>query len=56
VVECEETPDVVLEAAFTGGFVDGCGGRALAFVVVEAAGTVVDEGLPSGAVESIVVC
>jgi hypothetical protein len=55
VVECEETLAVVLEAVFVGGFVDGCGGRALAFVVV-ATGTVVDEGLPSGAVESIVVC
>lgn len=43
---------VVVEVAFIGGLVDGCD-RAVGFVV-EAAGTVEDEALPSGAVESIV--
>jgi hypothetical protein len=54
-VACEEPPVALLEAVFAGGFVDGWGGRALVFVV-EAVGTVDDEGLPSGAVESVVVC
>ncbi len=56
-VKCEETP-TALEAVFVGGLVEGCGGRVLDFVV-ELAGAAVavdDDALPSGAVESIVVC
>ncbi len=48
-------PVAPVEAVFAGGFVDCWGGLALV-LVVETAGTVDDEELPSGAVESIVVC
>jgi hypothetical protein len=48
-----------LEAVFAGGLVEDCGGRVLVFVV-ELAGPAAaaddDAELPSGAVESIVVC
>ncbi len=54
-VKCEELAVALLEAAFVGGFMDGWGGRAMLFVVV-AVGTVDDEELSSGAVESVVVC
>jgi len=54
-VTCDEPPVAPVEAVFVGGFVDCWGGLVLAFVV-EAVGTADDEGLPSGAVESIVVC
>ncbi len=47
-----------LGAVFVVGLVEGCGGRALVFVVELAGAAVVDadDELPSGAVESIVVC
>jgi len=47
-----------LEAVFVVGLVKGCGGRALVFVVELAGAAAVDadDELPSGAVESIVVC
>jgi len=57
-IKCEETPLAALEAVFVGGFVEGCGGRVLDFVVEleGAAAAAEDAELPSGAVESIVVC
>jgi len=47
-----------LEAVFVVGLAEGCGGRALVFVVELAGAAAVDadDELPSGAVESIVVC
>lgn len=50
---CVEPLVVPLDAVFVGGFVDACGGRVLA---LDAVGTVDDEAVPSGAVESVVVC
>ncbi len=57
-VKCEETLVAPLGAVFVVGLVEGCGGRALVFVVELAGAAVVDadDELPSGAVESIVVC
>lgn len=55
-VKCEDTPVAPLEGGFVGGFVEACGARVLGFVVELAAAVVAVDELPSGAVESIVVC